>query len=49
MFASDARREVVEGEDLPTLVEQQLGEMRADEAGAAGDQSLLPLEGQRIQ
>ena len=34
-----ARREVVEGEDLATLVEEELGEVRADEAGAAGDQS----------
>ena len=34
-----ARREVVEGEDLETLVEQELGQVRADEAGPAGDQS----------
>jgi hypothetical protein len=41
-----ARREVVEGEHFPPLVEQALGEMRADEAGAAGDKS-LPLHGRR--
>ena len=35
-----ARREVVEGEDLPTLVEQQLAQMGADEAGATGDEGL---------
>ena len=34
-----ARREVVEGEDLPTLVEQQLGQMGADEASTARDES----------
>ncbi len=33
-----ARREVVEGVDLPALVEQELGQVRTDEAGAAGDQ-----------
>ena len=35
-----ARREVVEGEDLPTLVEQQLAQMGADEAGTTGDEGL---------
>ena len=33
-----AGRQVVEDEDLPAVGEQQLREMRADEAGAAGDQ-----------
>jgi hypothetical protein len=36
-----ARREVIEGEDLPTLVEEQLGKVRADEAGAAGDRARI--------
>ena len=39
-----ARREVVEGEDLTTLVEEKLGEVRADEAGTAGDQSPHPFQ-----
>ena len=34
-----ARREVVEGKDLQAFVEEELGEVRADEAGTAGDQS----------
>ena len=34
-----SRREVVEGEDLVPFVEEELREMRADEAGPAGDQS----------
>ena len=35
-----ARREVVEGEDFPTLVEQQLAQMGADEAGTTGNEGL---------
>lgn len=38
-IALRARREVVEGEDLPALVEQQLGQMGAYEAGNARDES----------
>jgi hypothetical protein len=34
-----ARREIVEGEDLEPFVEQELRQVRADEAGPAGDQS----------
>jgi hypothetical protein len=34
-----ACREVVEGEDLEPFVEQELRQVRADEAGPAGDQS----------
>jgi hypothetical protein len=44
-----ARREVVERVDLPVGREQQLGEMGADEAGAAGDQCLARLgHGRRL-
>jgi hypothetical protein len=46
-----ARREVVEGEDLPALVEQELGQVRADEAGAAGDQGahrVNPNDGESV-
>ena len=35
-----ARREVVERADLPAVVEQQLAEVGADEAGTSGDQGL---------
>ena len=31
--------EIVEGEDLPAVIEQDLAEVGADEAGAAGDES----------
>ena len=34
-------REVVEHEDLPACVEEDLGQMRADEAGSAGDEGAL--------
>ena len=39
-FASRPGGDVVQRPDLAAVVEQQLGEMRADEAGAAGDQRL---------
>ena len=35
-----ARREVVEYPHLPTVLEEELAEVRADEAGAAGDEGL---------
>jgi hypothetical protein len=36
-------RQIVECVDLPSLLEQELGEMRADEASAARYQGLLGL------
>jgi hypothetical protein len=38
--ADRARREVVEGEDLPPVREERLREVRSDEAGPAGDERL---------
>ena len=38
-----SRREIVEGPDFGTLLEQELAEMRADKTRPAGDEDLLPL------
>ncbi len=50
--ALGAGGQVVEDEDLPAVGEEQLGEMRADEAGAAGDQGAaacrIPAHAARI-
>ena len=39
MLSMRAGRQVVEDEDLVAALEQRLGEVRADEAGAASDQN----------
>ena len=45
--AQRAGRDVVEGEHLPACCEQELGEVRADEAGASGDERLSSHDTQR--